>query len=312
MNDQQLRAIVNEVANQHQADVFLYLGSIDRHGYEDISRLCREEKTRAKVLLVLSTLGGDAHAGYRIARALTHHYGGYSILVPGLCKSAGTLICLGARELIMADQAELGPLDVQVRKSDELFDMGSGLDTVQALNYLQDQAMNAFRNYMVDLTVGGGISTRMAAEIASKLATGLFGPVYGQIDPIRVAEMQRAIEIAYAYGERLSSASKNLKADALGRLVSNYPSHSFVIDRKEAREIFAEIRQATGFEQELALATYSDNPGQLGGPATVLNLNNLSTEATHESSNHTEDAGTAAPGIETNERAGGKAGENGH
>jgi len=45
----------------------------------------------------------------------------------------------------MADQAELGPLDVQVRKSDELFDMGSGLDTVQALNYLQDQAMNAFR-----------------------------------------------------------------------------------------------------------------------------------------------------------------------
>ncbi|WP_413923914.1 SDH family Clp fold serine proteinase [Candidatus Accumulibacter phosphatis] len=303
---------MNQVADQHQADVFLYLGSIDRHGYEAISRLCREEKTRAKVLLVLSTFGGDAHAGYRIARALTHHYGGYSLLVPGLCKSAGTLICLGAGELIMADQAELGPLDVQVRKSDELFDMGSGLDTLQALNYLQDQAMHAFRNYMVDLTVGGGISTRMAAEIASKLVTGLFGPVYGQIDPIRVAEMQRAIEIAYAYGERLSSASKNLKTDALSRLVSNYPSHSFVIDRKEAREIFTVIRQAEGAERELALATYCNNSGQLGGPATVVNLKALSTETPHDSSNPTEDARTAAAGAETSERAGGKADENGH
>lgn len=175
--------------------------------------------------------------------------------------------------MIMADQGELGPLDVQVRKSDELFDTGSGLDTVQALNYMQTQAMNAFRTYMLELKVDGGISTRMAAEIASKLATGLFGPVYSQVDPVRLAELQRTIEIAYAYGERLSSGSRNLKPNALAKLVSEYPSHGFVIDRKEARDIFNGIRQPEGAELDLSLFLYQHELNKPSGRPNIYQLN---------------------------------------
>ncbi len=196
-------------------------------------------------------------------------------LEPGLCKSAGTLICLGAGEVIMADQAELGPLDMQVRKSDELFDTGSGLDTVQALNYMRAQAMDAFRAYMVELKVDGGLSTRMAAEIASKFAASLFGPVYSQIDPVRLAELQRTIEIAYAYGARLSGGSKNLKQDALDRLVSNYPSHGFVIDRKEAREIFVTVRAPRDAELSLVLFLYAHELNHPSGVPIVYHLNTM-------------------------------------
>ncbi len=60
MNDQTPSNCVMAVANQHEADIILYRGSIDRYGYEQVSRLCREEKERENVLLILGTPGGDA------------------------------------------------------------------------------------------------------------------------------------------------------------------------------------------------------------------------------------------------------------
>src|SRR6476469_9252901 len=92
-------------------DVVVYSGSIAREGYEKICKIFETPK-RSKLLLVLSTYGGDPDAGYRIARAAIHNYGAdnFRILIPSFCKSAGTLICIGATNLAMADQAELGPL----------------------------------------------------------------------------------------------------------------------------------------------------------------------------------------------------------
>ena len=100
-------------------DVIIYSGSIDRTGYEDFCNTIPHNK-REKLLLVLCTFGGDPDAGYRIARAAIHHYGSsnFRILIPSHCKSAGTLICIGAHELLMADIAELGPLDIQLQKKD--------------------------------------------------------------------------------------------------------------------------------------------------------------------------------------------------
>ncbi|PKD78749.1 SppA protein, partial [Escherichia coli] len=138
-----------------------------------------------------------------------------------------------------------GPLDVQIKKSDELVGRNSGLDILQAVNYLQNQAMNAFRTYVDQLTYEG-LSTRAASDMASKLTTGLFSPIFGQIDPMRLAEMQRATDIAFAYGQRLNEKSRNLRSGGLEKLVVSYPSHGFVIDRKEARSIFIQVDKPAG------------------------------------------------------------------
>ncbi len=47
------------------------------------------------------TEGGDADPAYRIARCLQDHYDRFSLFVSGYCKSAGTLVALGAHELQM-------------------------------------------------------------------------------------------------------------------------------------------------------------------------------------------------------------------
>lgn len=267
-----LNDLVPRLTAKTDADYIVYSGEISREGYENVSRICRENKLHQNAVLVLTTTGGDPHAGYRIARAIGHHYDGFSVMIPGLCKSAGTLICLGAKELIMGDQSEFGPLDVQVRKKDELFELGSGLDTIQALNYMQAQAMSAFRAYLIELKTDAGLSTRMAAEIASKLATGLFSPVYSQIDPVKLGELQRSIEVAYAYGQRLSRKSQNLKPGALDKLVSKYPSHGFVIDRSEARELFEKVRKPEDDELELSCFWYDHEVNNPSGRPFVVNV----------------------------------------
>lgn len=244
-------------------DVIVYSGQINRAGYDQICLQLDEQKQKSRhALLVLTTPGGDPHAGFRIARALQHEFEEFHALIPWVCKSAGTLICIGATKLYLCDQSELGPLDVQIKKSDELVGRNSGLDILQAVNYLQNQAMNAFRTYVDQLTYEG-LSTRAASDMASKLTTGLFSPIFGQIDPMRLAEMQRATDIAFAYGQRLNEKSRNLRSGGLEKLVVSYPSHGFVIDRKEARSIFIQVDKPTGMLLQWAQALYAAGRAQI-------------------------------------------------
>ncbi|CUR82573.1 SDH family Clp fold serine proteinase [Achromobacter xylosoxidans] len=244
-------------------DVIVYSGQINRAGYDQICLQLDEQKQKSRqALLVLTTPGGDPHAGFRIARALQHEFEEFHALIPWVCKSAGTLICIGATKLYLCDQSELGPLDVQIKKSDELVGRNSGLDILQAVNYLQNQAMNAFRTYVDQLTYEG-LSTRAASDMASKLTTGLFSPIFGQIDPMRLAEMQRATDIAFAYGQRLNEKSRNLRSGGLEKLVVSYPSHGFVIDRKEARSIFIQVDKPAGMLLQWAQALYAAGRAQI-------------------------------------------------
>ena len=49
----------------------------------------------------------------------------------------------------------------------------------------------------------------MSAEIATNVTVGLLSGLYNQIDPIRLAEMDRSLKIASEYGERIGKS--NLK-----------------------------------------------------------------------------------------------------
>ncbi|WP_445289465.1 SDH family Clp fold serine proteinase [Variovorax atrisoli] len=237
-------------------DAYVYAGPIEKSGYDLVcDRLEENKNKRKKVILFLSTGGGNPHAGYRIARAFSHHYGSenFRIAVTAECKSAGTLICVGASSLIFFDKGELGPLDVQFQKQDEIFQQSSGLDILRGMTYLQNDALEAFNAFLMDINGGSGLSTKVASEIASSLVKGIYEPMYAQIDPIRLGEMNAALQIANDYGERLNEKAKNLKDGALKKLIHSYPAHGFVIDRAEARKLFERVDPPTPAEAEFGL-----------------------------------------------------------
>ena len=143
----------------------------------------------------------------------------------------------------MLGEAELGPLDIQIPKVDELGERESGLTPAETFQSLRAESFRLFEYAFINLRrrSGSQISTRTAADVATAMATGLLAPIFSQIDPMRLGEVQRAMMIMEEYGERLAGVSKNVKEGAIQKLSSGYPSHSFVIDRDEAREMFENV-----------------------------------------------------------------------
>ena len=238
-------------------DAYVFSGGIYDPGADRLIDLIdgKEDCDKRTVTIFLTTDGGNPHAGYRMVRAL-QRYLKVRVVVAGRCKSAGTLIVVGANELALGPWGELGPLDMQITKPDELLYTGSGLEVMQAVTVLTENGNSAFTSLLVEL-IAGGLSTKTASEIAASLAGNLFQPIAAQIDPLRLAEAQRAIRIATDYGQRIAS---NLKPGALRRLVYDYPAHAFVIDRLEAGELFENVG-GLGVEELAITKHYEDNRG---------------------------------------------------
>lgn len=262
--------VVQSASEKYDADVVVYMGDIERPEDDYLIRQCRRRRRRKNVLLVLTTRGGDPSAAYRIARCFQRAYktveksdaktgrqeerkeGDFLVLVTSVCKSAGTILALGADKLFMSEHAELGPIDVQVRKPDEVGERTSGLTPIQALQFLENQSLVLFKRHFAALRFSDDLafSTKMAADLATNITVGLLTPIYQQIDPIRLAEVDRFLRIASEYGERLGK--NNLKDGALERLLVKYPSHGFVIDRDEANDLFIKVEEPCAELEELA------------------------------------------------------------
>jgi len=245
--------LVKRYASNRDADLYCYMGYVFyENASEFVDLICAKTPKRKNCVLFLSTLGGDADAAYRIMRALRGSYGTVTLAVNGLCKSAGTLMAIGANNVLMSKSAEFGPLDIQVRKPDEVYASGSGLDIFQAIAATTANAFDAFEKWTIKLAedTAGAISTKTAAELASQMAVGLFQPIMAQIDPHRLGEIQRAIRIVQKYGARLDRDA--LYPDAMSRLVGDYPSHGFVIDLQEAKTLFKRVDEMDKEALEIA------------------------------------------------------------
>lgn len=245
--------LATKYAKKHDSDVIAFNGYTFQDFSDQFLDLVHARKRKTNVLFVLVSPGGTADAAYRIARCLQQSYENFTVLVPGWCKSAGTLCVLGAHEIVMMECAELGPLDVQLPKRDELGEMSSGLVLVEALRAMKQQAFQMYEEYMLQIKdkSDGLVSFKMATEIAAQMAIGLNEPIFGQVEPMQVGETFRSMRIARAYGSRLLVESKNSRPRTLELLVDSYPDHGFVIDRREAEKLFYRVREPNSEEVKL-------------------------------------------------------------
>lgn len=232
--------IMRRIVGASDTDILMFNAPIERPRDRRIIQSLSTRECRPNLLMILVTHGGDPDAAYRISRCIQNHYDKFTVCVSGVCKSAGSLLLLGANELAFSEHGEIGPLDIQMAKKDELWESESGLTVMTALTAIYENAQDAFEHFLLTLTTrsGGRITVRTASEIAAKLTEALYSPISQQIDPIHMGEVKRSMAIAKQYGERLLKKSQICEEDTLETLISSYPSHGFVIDREEAKGIF--------------------------------------------------------------------------
>ncbi|MFP3096851.1 SDH family Clp fold serine proteinase [Kluyvera sichuanensis] len=67
-----------------------------------------------KISLILYTRGGDTLTAWSLVNLLRQFCKELEIIIPSKCHSSGTIMCLGANNLVMTKQATLGPIDPSV------------------------------------------------------------------------------------------------------------------------------------------------------------------------------------------------------
>ena len=87
---------------------------IDVEDSEQVLRAIRLTPDTVPIDLVVHTPGGLVLAAEQISRALHKHPAKVTVLVPHYAMSGGTLLALAADEIVMDDNAVLGPVDPQI------------------------------------------------------------------------------------------------------------------------------------------------------------------------------------------------------
>jgi hypothetical protein len=246
------------VAKAQRSDVIVFHGEITVETSERCIALVPAKADRAKdVLMALVTPGGDADAAFRIARNLQNCYEKFTILVPGACKSAGTLLATGAHRIVMGTDGELGPLDVQLLKPDDLFERTSGLAADAAMDLLEQRAIRMYNRFVTEILTefGPRLSVKTASHTAATLVSELMGRVYAQFDPMKMGENYRQVRVAQHYCEQLEVAAQNfVSGEAIALLINYFPSHTTVIDRPTARQMFKRVDQPDEIMQSLIVS----------------------------------------------------------
>jgi ClpP class serine protease len=93
---------------------FPVLRYIDVNDSEEILRAIHLTDPGVPLDIVLHTPGGLVLAALQIARAIQKHPGKVTAFVPHYAMSGGTLIALAATEIVMSDDAVIGPVDPQL------------------------------------------------------------------------------------------------------------------------------------------------------------------------------------------------------
>jgi ClpP class serine protease len=87
---------------------------IDMDDAEKVLNTIRTTPREQPIDMILHTPGGLAIAALQIARALRTHPGRVTVFVPHFAMSGGTLLALGADQIVMSEHAMLGPIDPQI------------------------------------------------------------------------------------------------------------------------------------------------------------------------------------------------------
>lgn len=170
---------------------------IDIQDSEQVLRAIKLTDREIPIDLILHTPGGLVLAAEQIAFALCKHPAKVTVFVPHYAMSGGTLIALAADEIIMDENAVLGPVDPQV----------GGSPAVSILSVIEQKDVNEVDD-----------QTLILADVARKA----------------IAQVESTVSRILAAGHQVQDARAQELAEVLssGRWTHDYP-----ITVEEARDL---------------------------------------------------------------------------
>ncbi len=183
--------------------------------------------------LVLFTRGGDTEAPWRIVSLIREFCNRFAVLLPYRAYSAGTLLAMGADEIVMTPLGVLGPIDPS--RTHPLLPRREGAPEAEPISV---QDMRHAMRFILE-TAKPSADTPYTPEAMAQIVTALFDKIH----PLAIGAIEQSYALAKLIGTRCLGTHMNPVADKdkigeiVNRLCDDYKSHSYQICRKEAREI---------------------------------------------------------------------------
>jgi hypothetical protein len=197
--------------------------------------------------LVLYTRGGDATAVWPIMSFMREHCKKLRVLVPFYAHSAGTLLALGADEIVMTRYASLSPIDPTVANQ---FNPQDPTNPANRLPIAVEDVM-AF----IELAKRDAADPSLRDDAFRKLADA--------VHPLALGNVQRNInQIKQLARKMLALHASPKKADKIEALVTALTtqlySHLHLVNRREAAEVGLQVVPAPEKTEALLLRYYEE------------------------------------------------------
>ena len=227
-----------------------------------------------KISLLLITDGGDTMTAWNLVNLIRSFCNIFEVIVPFNCFSSGTLICLGANNIVMTKQATLGPIDPSTNALLNPIAPGTNIRVPVSVEFVNAYIEMARQEFQIH-------DQEEMAKIMLRLSEYIHPLTLGQVYRSRnqIQMVARKLLKSLALDHETEDKIVNF-------LCSESGSHDYAIHRKEAREELGLNIETPSQEQYLQINSIyknisqemeQDNPFR---PETVLGAAN---DANYES-----------------------------
>lgn len=186
-----------------------------------------------KISLIVYTRGGDTLAAWNIVNLFREFCNKFEIIVPNKCRSAGTLMSLGADSIIMTKQATLGPIDPSITRA--MSPIIPNANPPQKLSISVESVKGYFSL----------LKEELGAKDNASLATA-YSKLVDYIHPLVLGDVYRSQKQIQMLAEKLlhmhSNDKKTIKS-IVSFLCSDSGSHDYTINRTEAQNLGLNIEK---------------------------------------------------------------------
>lgn len=180
-----------------------------------------------RISLILYTLGGDTLAAWNIINLIREFCKELEVIIPNKCRSAGTLMALGANVIIMTKQATLGPIDPSLNSP---------------LNPIIPHS-NPAQQLPVSVESVKGYFDMLKEEVGAKGEQALasaYLKLTDTVNPLVLGDIFRVKKQITMLAEKMlamHSEDKNTTDKIISFLCSDSGSHDYTLNRTEARSL---------------------------------------------------------------------------
>lgn len=205
-----------------------------------------------KITLILYTLGGDTMATWNIVNLIREYCTKLEIIVPRKARSSGTIMCLGANNIILTHQSTLGPIDPSLNSP-----LGTKVN-INGQELALPTSVESVKGYFNFAKYELGIRDskdliQAFLKLSDTINPLLIGDVYR-----RQGQIKMIAQKLLAYQDCTKS-----KKTIINFLCSDSGSHDYAINYKEAKELGLNVELANESLNELINEWYEIISGEL-------------------------------------------------